>query len=189
MKGLYLSCGLLVLLLLWTLLVIADAAGVANTDRGGAGRGQRRGGGGGAGGGAEKRKRFHRIQHGQCSYTFILPELDGCQGTGPTSQTEQYGGSRGGASVVQRDSPSMYGELSAQKLQHLQNTMENNTQWLQKTPVVRITVYTEEYLQIPLDLSLEKHLDRAAAALCSIILYSHTSNGSNQTPLTALITA
>ncbi|KAM7421870.1 hypothetical protein PAMA_010096 [Pampus argenteus] len=132
MKGLY--QGLLVLLLLWTLLVVADAAGGVSSDRGGAGRSQRRGGGsgGGGGGGAEKRRRFHRIQHGQCSYTFILPEFDGCQGAGPMSHTEQYGGSRGGASVVQRDSPPMDGELSAQKLQHLESTMENNTQWLQK---------------------------------------------------------
>lgn len=134
MKGLNLSWGLLVLLLLWTLSAVTDAAGVASAERGGAGRSQRRGGGGGGGGvgGLEKRKRFHRIQHGQCSYTFILPELDGCQGGGSPSQTEQYGGSRGGASVVQRDSPPVEGEWSAQKLQHLESTMENNTQWLQK---------------------------------------------------------
>uniref|UniRef100_A0A671UG28 Angiopoietin 4 n=1 Tax=Sparus aurata TaxID=8175 RepID=A0A671UG28_SPAAU len=93
---------------------------------------QRRGGGGGGGGSGDKKRRFHRIQHGQCSYTFILPELDGCQGGGSPSQTDQYGGSRGGASVVQRDSPPADGEWSAQRLQHLQSTMENNTQWLQK---------------------------------------------------------
>ncbi|XP_044039708.1 angiopoietin-1 isoform X2 [Siniperca chuatsi] len=133
MKGLNLSQGLLVLLLLWTLSVVTDAAGVASAERGRAGRSQRRGGGGGGGGvgggGAEKRRRFHRIQHGQCSYTFILPELDGCQGGGSPSQ---YGGSRDGASVIQRDSPPIGGEWSAQKLQHLESTMENNTQWLQK---------------------------------------------------------
>nr|XP_046241036.1 angiopoietin-4 isoform X1 [Scatophagus argus]XP_046241037.1 angiopoietin-4 isoform X1 [Scatophagus argus]XP_046241039.1 angiopoietin-4 isoform X1 [Scatophagus argus] len=129
MNGLSLSQGLL---LLWTLSVFADAA-AASTERGGAGRSQRRGGGGGGGGGgAEKRRRFHRIQHGQCSYTFILPELDGCQNGGSPSRTEQYGGSRGGASVVQRDSPPVDAEWSAQKLQHLESTMENNTQWLQK---------------------------------------------------------
>lgn len=131
MKGLNLIRGLLVLLLLWTMLLLADAAGVASTERGGAGRSQRRGGGGGSGSG-DKKRRFHRIQHGQCSYTFILPELDGCQGGGSPSQTDQYGGFRGGASVVQRDSPPADGEWSAQRLQHLQSTMENNTQWLQK---------------------------------------------------------
>ncbi|KAE8298797.1 Angiopoietin-1 [Larimichthys crocea] len=129
MKGLNLSRGILVLLLLWTLSVVAGAAGAVSTERGGAGRSQRRGGGGGGGGsGADKRRRFHRIQHGQCSYTFILPELDGCQSGG----SEQYGGSRSGASIVQRDSPPVDGEWSAQKLQHLESTMENNTQWLRK---------------------------------------------------------
>ncbi|XP_045885473.1 angiopoietin-1 isoform X3 [Micropterus dolomieu] len=126
MKDLNLSQGLLVLLLLWTLLVVADAAGVASAERGGAARSQRRGGGGGnggsGGGSAEKKRRFHRIQHGQCSYTFILPELDACQAGGP----------RGGSSVVQRDSPPVDSGWSAQKLQHLESTMENNTQWLQK---------------------------------------------------------
>lgn len=131
MKGFDLSRGLQVILLLCTLSVVADAATVASAERGGAGRSQRRGGGGGEGG-VEKRRKLHRIQHGQCSYTFILPELDGCQGGGSPSQTEQYGGSRGVASVVQRDSPPIDGEWSAQKLQHLESTMENNTQWLQK---------------------------------------------------------
>lgn len=129
MQGLNLSRGLLYLLLLWSLSVVADSAGVTSTERGGAGRSQRRGGGGGGGGGAEKKKRYHRIQHGQCSYTFILPELDGCQAGGSPSQ---YGGAHSRASVVQRDSPPIDGEWSAQKLQHLESTMENNTQWLQK---------------------------------------------------------
>lgn len=127
-----LNLRLLVLVLLWILSVNADAAGAVSTERGGAGRSQRKGGGGGGGGGSEKRRKFHRIQHGQCSYTFILPELDACQRGGPLSQTEQNGGSRSGASFVQRDSPPTDAEWSAQKLQHLESTMENNTQWLQK---------------------------------------------------------
>uniref|UniRef100_A0A8D3B560 Fibrinogen C-terminal domain-containing protein n=1 Tax=Scophthalmus maximus TaxID=52904 RepID=A0A8D3B560_SCOMX len=79
-------------------------------------------------------KQYHRIQHGQCSYTFILPELDGCQAGGwAPPEAEQYGGSRGRASVVQRDSPPpTVGEWSSQKLQRLENAMENNTQWLRK---------------------------------------------------------
>ncbi|XP_063765858.1 angiopoietin-1 [Eleginops maclovinus] len=128
MKGINLCWGSLGLL--WTLSVVADAAGVSSAERGGAGR--RRSGGGGGGGGAEKRRKFHRIQHGQCSYTFILPELDGCLGGASPPQTEQYGVSRGGPSIVQRDSPPIDREWSAQKLQHLESTMENNTQWLQK---------------------------------------------------------
>lgn len=128
MRGLGLTWVFLVLLLLWAWSAVTDAAGVGSTERGGAGRSQRKGGSGGSGGGAEKRRRFHRIHHGQCSYTFILPEGDGCQGGGPPSQSEQYGGSRG----VQRDSPPADGDWSAEKLQHLENIMENNTLWLQK---------------------------------------------------------
>ncbi|XP_029358500.1 angiopoietin-4 isoform X2 [Echeneis naucrates] len=125
MQGVNLSWWFLVLLLLWTFAVVADSASVTSSERGGVGRSQRRGGGGGA----EKKKRYHRIQHGQCSYTFILPELDGCQAAG---STEQYGSARSRTSVVQRDSPTMDGDWPTQKLQHLENTMENNTQWLQK---------------------------------------------------------
>ncbi|XP_067361777.1 angiopoietin-4 [Channa argus] len=134
MTGLNLNLVFVVLLLIWAFSVIADAAGTASVERGGAGRSHRRGGGGGggSGGGSEKRRRYHRIQHNQCSYTFILPELDSCQGGGPSSQTEQYGGSRAGASGVQRDSPPIDAEWSVQKLQQLESTMENNTQWLQK---------------------------------------------------------
>lgn len=125
MKGFTLCRGSLAILLLCSLSVVADAATAASTERGGAGRSQRRGGGGGS---VEKRRKLHRIQHGQCSYTFVLPELDGCQGGG----SEQHGGSRSRASFVQRDSPPNDGEWSSQKLQRLENTMENNTQWLQK---------------------------------------------------------
>lgn len=139
MKGLNLRWR--VLLLLWTLSVIADEASAVSAERGGAARSQRKGGGGG--GGSEKRRKFHRIQHNQCSYTFILPELDACQRGGLLSQTEQNGGSRGGASIVQRDSPPTDAEWSAQKLQQLESTMENNTQWLQKVRNCLILSYLQ----------------------------------------------
>lgn len=109
----------LVLLLLCTLRVLADAATAVGPQ--GGGRSQRRGG--------EKRRKLPRVQHGECSYTFIVPELDGCQAGGLPTQPEMYGGSR---SVVQRDSPPIDGEWSARKLQHLESKMDNNTQWLQK---------------------------------------------------------
>lgn len=104
------------LVLLCTLWLLADAAAVG-PERGG--RSQRR----------EKRRKLHRVHHGECSYTFILPELEGCRAGGPPSQPELDGGSRSG---VQRDSPPIDGEWSARKLQHLESKMENNTQWLQK---------------------------------------------------------
>uniref|UniRef100_A0A672FJE6 Angiopoietin 4 n=1 Tax=Salarias fasciatus TaxID=181472 RepID=A0A672FJE6_SALFA len=75
--------------------------------------------------GVEKRRRLHRLQHGQCSYTFILPELDG------------GGGSHG--AVVQRDSPPADGEWSAEKLKRLESTMENNTLWPLENSIQRNT--------------------------------------------------
>uniref|UniRef100_A0A672FMD7 Angiopoietin 4 n=1 Tax=Salarias fasciatus TaxID=181472 RepID=A0A672FMD7_SALFA len=69
--------------------------------------------------------RLHRLQHGQCSYTFILPELDG------------GGGSHG--AVVQRDSPPADGEWSAEKLKRLESTMENNTLWPLENSIQRNT--------------------------------------------------
>ncbi|XP_076869795.1 angiopoietin-4 [Brachyhypopomus gauderio] len=83
---------------------------------GGTGNGQRRGQG-------ERRRKLHRVQHGQCSYTFLLPETVSCR-TG----ADPYGN----GNVVQRDAPPGEGEWPAQRLQHLETAMENNTQWLQK---------------------------------------------------------
>ncbi|KAL0978856.1 hypothetical protein UPYG_G00176630 [Umbra pygmaea] len=108
-----------VLLGYWLMLaagiMVASVAGASGEDGGGGGRALRRG---------EKRRRLHRVQHGHCSYTFILPETESCQ-TSP--------GQYGSANVVQRDAPPPVEiELSAQKLQHLESAMENNTQWIQK---------------------------------------------------------
>jgi len=72
-------------------------------------------------------RRFNRIQHGQCTYTFILPEQDGnCR----ESTTDQYN-----TNALQRDAPHVEQDFSSQKLQHLEHVMENYTQWLQKVSV------------------------------------------------------
>lgn len=69
-------------------------------------------------------RRYNRIQHGQCAYTFILPEHDGnCR----ESTTDQYS-----TNALQRDAPHVETDFSSQKLQHLEHVMENYTQWLQK---------------------------------------------------------
>ncbi|CAG09407.1 unnamed protein product [Tetraodon nigroviridis] len=60
----------------------------------------------------------YNIQHGQCSYTFLLPEPENCQ-----SQSDNY--------PAQKDGPTDQDE-SAQRLEQLEMTMENNTQWLLK---------------------------------------------------------
>ncbi|XP_024120930.1 angiopoietin-1 [Oryzias melastigma] len=130
------------LLLLCSLALLTPAAAA---ERGGAGRSQRRGS-------SEKRRRLHRIQHGHCSYTFLLPELDGCQGGGPPAQAEQHG------SVAQRDSPPVDGEWSAQKLQHLESIMQNNTLWLQK-----------------LETFIQKNLRRDVANIRSHVVHNQTA--------------
>ena len=75
----------------------------------------------------------HRVQHGPCSYTFILPEVEHCD---PSLKDFQV------TNTLQRDSPpEAEPDAKAQrerpswqerKLENLENAMENNTQWLQK---------------------------------------------------------
>ncbi|XP_065148510.1 angiopoietin-2b [Paramisgurnus dabryanus] len=70
----------------------------------------------------------HRVQHGPCSYTFILPEVEQCRPAGNSQVTNS----------LQRDSPSPPESPHAEptwqkrKLESLESATENNTQWLQK---------------------------------------------------------
>ncbi|KAF7662834.1 hypothetical protein LDENG_00226530 [Lucifuga dentata] len=80
----------------------------------------------------------HHVQHGPCSYTFILPEVEHCHPPKDFQVTN----------TLQRDSPpqpepdtSQRKQGKAQKerpsqqerkLESLENAMENNTLWLQK---------------------------------------------------------
>ncbi|XP_067389797.1 angiopoietin-2-like [Emydura macquarii macquarii] len=66
----------------------------------------------------------HRVQHGPCSYTFLLPEIGGCH---PSAAEYPVSNS------LQRDAPSLpEPKWPAKRLQQLENVLENNTQWLQK---------------------------------------------------------
>lgn len=72
------------------------------------------------------RRRWHRVQHGHCSYTFVLPEAEPspCPLAVP-----------GPVNALQRDSPSGSGQAArgaTQRLQHLERILENSTQWLLK---------------------------------------------------------
>lgn len=72
------------------------------------------------------RRLTHRVQSGQCSYTFILPEPESCP-RGP----EAFRGSNS----LQRDSSATVlnlGAWPAQQMRHLEKVLENNTQRLQK---------------------------------------------------------
>ncbi|KAL2296980.1 hypothetical protein Nmel_015032 [Mimus melanotis] len=74
------------------------------------------------------RRRYHRVQHGHCSYTFVLPEAD------PLPCPAAPGAVPGPANVLlQRDSPAgTAGHGAAQRLRHLERILENSTQWLLK---------------------------------------------------------
>ncbi|NWI37227.1 ANGP4 protein, partial [Picathartes gymnocephalus] len=74
------------------------------------------------------RRRYHRVQHGHCSYTFVLPEAD------PLPCPAAPGAVPGPANVLlQRDSPAgSAGHGAAQRLRHLERILENSTQWLLK---------------------------------------------------------
>nr|XP_031530848.1 angiopoietin-4 [Vicugna pacos] len=85
------------------------------------------------------RRRAHRVQHGQCSYTFVLPEPEPCP-----PEPETFGGSNS----LQRDSPAAalnLGDWPTQRVRQLEKMLENNTQWLQKI---------ERYIQMNLRLEL-----------------------------------
>ncbi|NXK93291.1 ANGP4 protein, partial [Formicarius rufipectus] len=76
------------------------------------------------------RRRYHRVQHGHCSYTFVLPEAD------PLPCPASPGPAPGPANaLLQRDSPAgtTHGQHgAAQRLRHLERILENSTQWLLK---------------------------------------------------------
>nr|XP_023667823.1 angiopoietin-1 [Paramormyrops kingsleyae] len=79
------------------------------------------------GGPGDTSRKVSRIQHGQCTYTFILPEND----AGVACQDGQAGGQYN-TNALQRDAPLLEQEFSSQKIQQLEHVMENYTQWLQK---------------------------------------------------------
>jgi hypothetical protein len=72
------------------------------------------------------RRQTHRVQYGQCSYTFVLPEPEPCP-----PEPDTFGASNS----LQRDLPDArqnLGDWRAQRVQQLEKMLENNTQWLQK---------------------------------------------------------
>ncbi|KAI1901576.1 hypothetical protein AGOR_G00035830 [Albula goreensis] len=107
-------------------LLVAVDCGAAEPRRGTEGGASSTGGSGGSSSGSSRR--YNRIQHGQCTYTFILPENDG----GSTACRESKAGGQYNANALQRDAPQMEQDFSNQKIQHLEHVMENYTQWLQK---------------------------------------------------------
>lgn len=95
----------------------------------------------------------HQVQHGPCSYTFLLPELGGCY---PSAAEYQVSNS------LQRDAPSGPDpKWPAKRLQQLETTMENNTQWLQK-----LESYIQENVRLELaEIQLHAVQNHTAAIL------------------------
>ncbi|KAM9494087.1 angiopoietin-1 [Clarias gariepinus] len=93
----------------------------------------------GSSAGGSSSRRYHKLQHGQCTYTFILPEGDGNAGV---SCRETKAGTQQNANSLQRDAPPPEPDYSNQKIQQLEHIMENYTQWLQK-----IETYIKESLK------------------------------------------
>ncbi|KAK6323618.1 hypothetical protein J4Q44_G00059570 [Coregonus suidteri] len=75
-------------------------------------------------------RRYHRVQHGQCTYTFILPESDDSRGN--SCRQGKAATQFNNANALQRDAPPLEQDFASQKIQHLEHVMENYTQWLQK---------------------------------------------------------
>ncbi|OCT92077.1 angiopoietin-2 [Xenopus laevis] len=70
------------------------------------------------------KKHHHKVQHGPCSYTFLLPEVDNCPSPPADFQV---------SNSLQRDAPPhAEHQWPTKKLQDLESITENNTQWLQK---------------------------------------------------------
>uniref|UniRef100_A0A3B5KWA0 Fibrinogen C-terminal domain-containing protein n=1 Tax=Xiphophorus couchianus TaxID=32473 RepID=A0A3B5KWA0_9TELE len=88
--------------------------------------------------GIASQRQQHRVQHGPCTYTFILPEVEHCKplkdfqvtntlqrDSPPETEPDK---SRSKDSLAEEERPSW----QQQKLETLESAMENNTQWLQK---------------------------------------------------------
>ncbi|KAM4549696.1 angiopoietin-2b [Fundulus diaphanus] len=88
--------------------------------------------------GIASQRQQHRVQHGPCTYTFILPEVEHCQplkdfqvtntlqrDSPPEAEPDK---SNSKDRFTQQEGPSW----QERKLETLESTMENNTQWLQK---------------------------------------------------------
>ncbi|XP_064321574.1 angiopoietin-4 [Phalacrocorax carbo] len=92
------------------------------------------------------RRRYHRVQHGHCSYTFVLPEADPspCQPPAPAAPGPAN-------ALLQRDSPAGTAHAShgaAQRLRHLERILENSTQWLLKLESYIQTSMKPEMVQL-----------------------------------------
>ncbi|XP_032825085.1 angiopoietin-2-like isoform X1 [Petromyzon marinus] len=139
------------------------------------------------GGGGGGRRSFHRVQHGACVYTFLLPEVDGCRAAaadrggaaGPATAAAAasqsgYGGNPN--ALPQRDAPASAAtpetEWPQPRLQQLETLLENNTQWLRKLEgFIQDSVHSETAQQQ----QTAVHNQTAAMLQIGTSLLSHTA--------------
>lgn len=74
------------------------------------------------------RRNIYRVQHGQCSYTFVLPEPDLCQLVPVAPETNSLQGDL----PASRLPPADLRAQRAQRVSQLEKILANNTQWLLK---------------------------------------------------------
>ncbi|XP_067248829.1 angiopoietin-1-like isoform X1 [Chanodichthys erythropterus] len=80
---------------------------------------------------------LNSVQHGECSYTFLLPEPEESRtGTWPEEHDGKYE-----VNSVQKESPQGKQSQLNQRIQHLELAMENYTHWIQK-----IEVFVKDFL-------------------------------------------
>ncbi|XP_068272219.1 angiopoietin-4 isoform X2 [Nyctibius grandis] len=101
------------------------------------------------------RRRYHRVQHGHCSYTFVLPEAD------PVPCPPAPAAPGPGNAPLQRDAPAGTAHGAAQRLRHLERVLENSTQWLMKL---------ESYIQTSMRPELARLRHRAAQNQTATVL-------------------
>ncbi|XP_035262356.1 angiopoietin-1-like isoform X1 [Anguilla anguilla] len=82
--------------------------------------------------GSSSGRRYNRIQHGGCTYTFLLPENEGSGAPCWDGRARSRAGGQYDGNALQRDAPQPGQHFSEQKIQRLEHIMENYTQWLQK---------------------------------------------------------
>ncbi|XP_043915955.1 angiopoietin-2-like [Protopterus annectens] len=100
-------------------------------------------------------RRQHQIQHGHCTYTFLLPELDNCQ---PSVRSRM-------PNSLQRDAPPASDNTQSDKrLQQLEHIMENNTLWLHK-----LENYIEENVKTEISEIKRNAVQNQTAAMTSIL--------------------
>lgn len=107
-----------------------DSSSTSSSSTGGGSSSSSSSSSGGSGSNNYSNRRFHKIQHGQCTYTFILPEGDG--GRGGSCREAKAGSPQPNTNSLQRDAPPPEPDFPSQKIQQLEHIMENYTQWLQK---------------------------------------------------------